>query len=246
MSLFAAMVERVDRGVGKIVSHLKDTGEFDTTMIILLSDNSACYEWGPYGFDERSRQGVTILHTGDGLHEMGGPGSYHSYGSAWVNLGNTPFRLYKHFTHESGAASPFIVQWPNSPIKKGGWIREKGHITDVMPTLRAVAGADYPSNFAGRKVQPEEGLDLLPAFNGKRLTNRPIFFEHQAARGIIQGDWKAVCGKRMPWDIQWELYNLKNDRTETTDVAKRYPERVKQLIAQWEQYAKRTGIDWSD
>ena len=115
-----------------------------------------------------------------------------------------------------------------------------------MPTLRAVADADYPRDFAGRKVQPEEGLDLLSASNGKRLTNRPIFFEHQAARGIFQGDWKAVWGKRMPWDIQWELYNLKHDRTETTDIAKRYPERVKQLIAQWVQYAKRTGIDWSD
>ena len=94
MALFAAMVEHVDRGIGRIVDHLRESGDLDDTLIMLLSDNGACYEWGPYGFDERSRQGVTILHAGDALRNMGGPGSYHSYGSGWANLGNTPFRLY--------------------------------------------------------------------------------------------------------------------------------------------------------
>ena len=243
MSLFAAMVEHVDRGIGEIVKHLKKTNEFDNTVIMLLSDNGACYEWGPYGFDQRSREGLTILHTGDDLRKMGGPGTYHSYGSAWANLGNTPFRLYKHFTTEGGTASPFIAHWPSGIRKTGGWVRERGHIVDVMPTLRAIAGAAYPSDFAGRDVQPEEGLNLLPVFNGKRLPKRPIYFEHQEARAVIQGDWKVVWGKRMPWEIEWELYNLKNDRSETTNLAERYPNRVKQLAAQWEQYAKRTGID---
>ncbi len=218
MSLFAAMVEHVDRGIGQIVTHLKETDEFDNTVIMLLSDNGACYEWGPYGFDQRSRQGLTILHTGDDLRKMGGPGTYHSYGSAWANLGNTPFRLYKHFTTEGGTASPFIAHWPNGIRKTGAWVRERGHIVDVMPTLRAIAGAEYPRRFAGRDVQPEEGLNLLPVFNGKRLPNRPIYFEHQEARGVIQGDWKVVWGKRMPWEIEWELYNLKNDRSETTNL----------------------------
>ncbi len=243
MALFAASVDHVDQGIGKIIEHLKETGELENTIIMLTSDNGACYEWGPYGFDRRSREGYTKLHTGDELRKMGGPGTYSSYGSAWSNLGNTPFRLYKHFTTEGGTASPFIAHWPDGIKKTGGWIRERGHIIDVMPTLRAVAGAEYPSNFAGRDVQPEEGVSLLPAFDGKKLPKRTLYFEHQESRGVINGDWKVVWGKRMPWEIEWELYNLKKDRSETTNVADRYPERTKQMAAQWQAYAERTGID---
>ena len=244
MALFAAMVEHVDRGVGRIMDHLRTTGDFDNTLVLLLSDNGACYEWGPYGFDGRSREGLTTLHTGDALRSMGGPGSYHSYGSGWANLGNTPFRLYKHFTHEGGTATPFIAHWPHGIEAAGTWVRERGHIIDVMPTLRAAAGAGYPLHFAGRAVQPEEGVSLLPAFNGAKLPERPLYFEHQAARGLIRGDWKLVRGKRMPEEIDWELYNLSNDRTETTNLAARHPDRVRSMAQEWEDYAERTGISW--
>jgi arylsulfatase len=243
MALFAASVDHVDQGIGKIIDHLEETGELDNTIIMLTSDNGACYEWGPYGFDRRSREGYTKLHTGDELRKMGGPGTYSSYGSGWANLGNTPFQLYKHFTTEGGTASPFIAHWPNGIKKTGGWVRERGHIIDVMPTLRAVAGAAYPIDFAGRDVQPEEGISLLPAFGGKKLPKRTIYFEHQESRGVIDGNWKVVWGKRMPWEIEWELYNLKRDRSETTNLAERYPKRTKDLAAQWEAYATRTGID---
>ncbi|MCY4189545.1 MAG: sulfatase-like hydrolase/transferase, partial [Bryobacterales bacterium] len=244
MALFAAMVEHVDRGVGRIMDHLRATGDFDNTLVLLLSDNGACYEWGPYGFDGRSREGLTTLHTGDALRSMGGPGSYHSYGSGWANLGNTPFRLYKHFTHEGGTATPFIAHWPRGIEAAGTWVRERGHIIDVMPTLRAAAGAGYPLHFAGRAVQPEEGVSLLPAFNGAALPERPLYFEHQAARGLIRGDWKLVRGKRMPEEIDWELYNLSNDRTEITNLAARHPDRVRSMAQEWEDYAERTGISW--
>jgi len=243
MALFAASVDHVDQGIGNIIDHLEETGELDNTIIMLTSDNGACYEWGPFGFDRRSREGYTKLHTGDELRKMGGPGTYSSYGSAWANLGNTPFQLYKHFTTEGGTASPFIAHWPDGIKKTGGWIRERGHIIDVMPTLRAVAGAEYPSDFAGRDVQPEEGISLLPAFDGKKLPKRTIYFEHQESRGVIDGNWKVVWGKRMPWEIEWELYNLKKDRSETTNLAERYPKRAKEMAAQWEAYAARTGID---
>ena len=242
MALFAAMVEHVDRGIGKIVKHLKATNDFDNTLIMLLSDNGACYEWGPYGFDERSRQGVTILHTGADLRKMGGPGTYHSYGSGWANLGNTPFRLYKHFTHEGGTATPFIAHWPERIRNAGRWIRERGHIIDIMPTLRAAADAAYPGTFDGRAVQPEEGRNLLPVFNGQNLPARTLYFEHQLARAVIQGDWKAVWSKRMPNEIRWELYNLAQDRSETTNLADQHPNRVRRLAAEWQEYAQRTGI----
>ena len=244
MALFAAMVEHVDRGVGRIVEHLRETGHFDNTLFLVLSDNGACYEWGPFGFDQRSRQGVTILHTGEDLAKMGGPGTYHSYGSGWANLGNTPFRLYKHFTLEGGVNTPFIAHWPLGIRNAGAWIRERGHVIDVMPTLRSVAEAEYPSGHAGRSVLPEEGVSLLAALNGEALAARTLFFEHQEARAVIEGDWKAVWGKRMPTEIRWELYNLSADRTEVTDLAERYPERVGSMAQKWEAYAERTGIAW--
>ncbi len=242
MALFAAMVEHVDRGVGKIVDHLKRTGDFDNTLILILSDNGACYEWGPFGFDGTSRKGITHLHEGDGLRKMGGPGTHHSYGSGWSNLGNAPLRLYKHFTHEGGVCTPFIAHWPEGIKSKGAWIRERGHLIDVMPTLRAAAGADYPKVFSGKKIKPEEGMSLLGVFDGESLPERSIYFEHQKARALIRGDWKLVWGKRMPWEIEWELYNLSKDRCETVDLADKHPERVRQMADEWFGYAKRVKL----
>lgn len=242
MALFAAMVEHVDRGVGRIVEHLKDTGDFDNTLILILSDNGACYEWGPFGFDGRSRRGITKLHTGDELRAMGGPGTHHAYGSGWANLCNTPLRLYKHFTHEGGISTPFIAHWPKGIKSKGTWVRQRGHLVDVMTTLRTVAGANYPKTYSGHEITPEEGVNLLPAFNGQALPDRSIYFEHQKARGLIRGDWKLVWGKRMPWEIDWELYNLANDRCETKDLAEKYPDRVKEMAAEWLAYAKRVKL----
>ncbi len=242
MALFAAMVEHVDRGVGKIVSHLKQTGDFENTLIVLLSDNGACYEWGPFGFDGRSRLGNTKLHTGDELNGMGGPGTHHSYGSAWANLGNTPFRLYKHFTHEGGVCTPFIAHWPQGIQAKQEWIRQPGHLIDVMPTLREVANADYPSHARGHDITPQAGVSLLPAFAGNTLQPRPLYFEHQEARAVLNYPWKAVWGKRMPWENQWELYDLSHDRCETHNLADQHPQRLDDMAEQWEAYARRVGL----
>ena len=242
MALFAAMVESVDRGVGRIVEHLKKTGEFDETLILILSDNGACYEWGPFGFDGESRRGINTLHTGDDLRAMGGPGTHHSYGSGWANLGNTPFRLYKHYTHEGGVCTPFIAHWPNGIDDPGRWVRDPGHVIDVMPTLRDIAGASYPETLNGQPIHPEEGVSLLPIFAGESLPERPIFFEHQGARGVIEGAWKAVQGKRFPGEIRWELYNLAEDRCEAVDLADRFPEHLEKLADMWRHYAIRTGI----
>lgn len=242
MAVFAAMVEAVDQGVGRIVEHLKATGDIDNTLILFLSDNGACYEWGPYGFDGRSRQGTTTLRTGDDLREIGGRGTHQSYGSAWANLGNTPFRLYKHFTHEGGISTPFIVHWPKGIGRPGTWVREPAHVMDVMPTLLEVAGAKYPAKFRGNTILPLEGTSLLPAMRGERLKERSIGFDHQGAHALRKGDWKLVWSKRMPHDIQWELYNLAEDRCEMSDLAKRYPDRVKAMAAEWERWARRVQV----
>ncbi|MCH5375061.1 MAG: arylsulfatase [Planctomycetes bacterium] len=242
MAVFAAMVEGVDSGVGRIVEHLTATGDLENTLILFLSDNGACYEWGPFGFDGQSRRGTTTLHVGDDLRKIGGRGTHHSYGSAWANLGNTPFRLYKHFTHEGGISTPFIAHWPRGIGTPDRWVRQPAHVMDVMPTIIEAAGAAYPATFNGQTIQPPEGTSLLPAMRGERLPERAIGFEHQGARAYRKGDWKLVWSKRMPYEIHWELYNLAEDRCETNDLSARHPERVQALAAEWEQWARRVKV----
>lgn len=242
MAVFAAMVNTVDQGVGRILAHLKETGDFENTLILFLSDNGACYEWGPFGFDGTSRRGITELHEGDDLRKIGGHGTHHSYGSGWANLGNTPLRLYKHFTHEGGISTPFIAHWPNGIGKPNQWIRSPAHVMDIMPTLMDATGATYPETFDGRDVTPLEGTSLLPYMRGEVLPERTIGFDHQGARALRQGDWKLVWSKRMPHEIQWELYNLAEDRCETNDLASRHPDRVAAMATMWEQWARHVEV----
>lgn len=242
MSIFAAMVERVDHGVGRIVEHLKSTGDLDNTLLVFLSDNGACYEWGPFGFDGESRQGTTTLHTGEDLRKIGGRGTHQSYGSGWANLGNTPFRMYKHFTHEGGIISPAIVHWPAGIGTPNRWVNEPVHMLDWMPTILAAAGVDYPTIFQSRPITPAEGTNLLPALRGEKLPERTIGFSHQGARALRQGDWKIVWSKRMPAEVRWELFNLANDRCEMDDLASRDPERVEAMAKDWENWARRVQV----
>ncbi len=246
MAVFAAMVESVDDGVGQILSHLQKTNDLENTLIVFLSDNGACYEWGPFGFDGVSRRGETILHTGDDLTQIGGRGTHHSYGSGWANLGNTPFRMYKHFTHEGGISTPFIAHWPKGFSKKAGWIRQPGHVMDIMPTLIEASGASYARRSGNVNMQPLEGQSLLAAMRGENALERKLGFDHQAAHAWRDGDWKAVYSKRIPQELKWELYNLAEDRCELNDLADRYPERLKDMIAEWEQWATRVGVTWSN
>lgn len=244
MATFAAMVWHVDQGVGRIVERLEQTGQLNNTLILLLSDNGACYEWGPYGFDGPSRKGITKLHTGPELELVGGPGTHHSYGSAWANLGNTPLRLYKHFTHEGGISTPFVAHWPNGIKPSSEFVREPTHLVDVLPTVSAATGAPYPSEFNGRPILPAEGENLLPLLKGEgTLRERSLGFEHQQARALRKGKWKVVWGKRMPYEIDWELYDMENDRSETTNLADKYPELTRELAREWEAWAKRVGAE---
>ena len=244
MAVFAAMVEGIDAGIGRIVDHLKQTDELDNTLIVFLSDNGACYEWGPLGFDGTSRRGTTILREGDDLRAIGGRGTHQSYGSAWSNLGNTPFRLYKHFTHEGGISTPCIAHWPDGIGRPDKWVRDPAHVMDLMPTLIEAAGATYPRQLDDHAITPTEGTSLLPAMRGESLPTRTIGFDHQSAHAIRIGDWKAVYGKRMPNDPDWELYNLADDRCELNDLADEDPDRVERMADEWTSWARRVGVIW--
>lgn len=244
MSTFAAMVEHVDEGVGKIIEHLKSTGDLDNTLIMITSDNGACYEWGPYGFDGVSRTGKNILHTGKELESIGTAGTYHSVGSGWSCLSNTPLRMYKHFNHEGGNCSPLVVSWPKGITDSNRWVREPVHLLDIMPTLCAVSGAEYPENYHGKAIQPAEGVSLTSLFpSDGKLAPRSLCFDHFGSSAIRKGDWKLVRGNHRYNKHQWELYNISKDRCETHDLIKDNPDKAKELLDEWAHWAKRVRVE---
>lgn len=242
MATFAAMVEHVDRGVGRILADLERHGELTNTLILFLSDNGACYEWGPFGFDEESRKGITVLHEGAALEQIGQPGTFQSYGSAWANLGNTPLKLYKHFCHEGGISSPLLVHWPAGVTRHEAWVADPAHIMDIVPTVLAAAGVSYPARRNSQSLTPLDGMSLLPALHGEPLPTRTLAFEHQEARGLRKGDWKIAWGKRQTLEPAWELYNLRVDRSEQTNLADAKPELVLELASEWLDWARRVKV----
>jgi len=242
MATFAAMVEHVDRGVGRILADLEASGELANTLILFTSDNGACYEWGPFGFDGASRTGQTTLHTGEQLAQMGQPGSFSSYGSGWANLGNTPLAMYKHFCSEGGIASPFIASWPAAWPARSAWVRTPAHVMDCFPTLAEATGAVRPPAIAGVTLKPLSGVSLLPLLRGEEMPERGIPTAHEGARGYRLGRWKLVWGKRQAEPVQWQLFDLSQDPGEEHDLAAREPAKTAELAALWDAWATRVGV----
>jgi arylsulfatase A-like enzyme len=237
MAVYAAMVDRMDQNIGRVIEDLRKNGQLDNTLILFLSDNGACAEWDPFGFDGASGP-KNVLHTGADLDKMGSPGTYHSYGSGWANACNTPFRWYKHYGHEGGIATPLIAHWPNGITAKGELRHQVGHVIDVMATCVEIGRATYPAKFGDRAINPMEGKSLVPAFADKPVERDFLAWEHERNRAIRAGKWKlaAVHGK------PWELYNLEADRTEFTDLSAKMPDKVTELSAKWDEWAKRTNV----
>lgn len=218
MAIFAAMVDRVDRNIGRMVDYLKAKGELDNTLIMLCSDNGAC----PF---ERSKNIDVPPWKG---------GSFYLYDASWATVGNTPLRHYKQTQHEGGISSPLIVHWPGHIKKEGSWERSSGHLVDVMATCLEVSGAEYPTS---ENIEPIQGKSLVPLFQGlERAGHEDIYFEFGGCRALRKDDWKVVSfyGK------QWELYNIAEDRTEQNDLAARHPERVAQMSTRWHEMAETT------
>jgi len=237
MAVYAAAVDRMDQNIGRVVEDLRKHQELDNTLILFLSDNGACAEWDPWGFDIQSGPN-NILHKGADLDKMGGPGTYHSYGSGWANACNTPLTLYKHYAHEGGVSTPLIVHWPAGMKRKGEMDHRPGHIMDIMSTCVEVAGATYPKSFHGYDILPPEGQSLVPALRDESARERTLFFEHEGNRAVRMGKWKLVALA----NGEWELYDEEADRVEVKNVAAEHPDLVKEMSQKWEQWAKRCNV----
>ncbi|MDR1959370.1 MAG: sulfatase-like hydrolase/transferase [Planctomycetaceae bacterium] len=238
MAIFAAMIDRMDQNIGRVIADLKEHGDFENTLILFLSDNGACAEWDPWGFDIHSGP-QNILHKGEELEKMGGAGTYHSTGSGWANASNTPWRLYKHYIHEGGIRTPLIVHWPEGIQRKGEFEKSVGHIIDFMPTFVELAGTEYPKEYNEKPILPMEGRSLIQAFRGEQQEGRTLFWEHENNRGVRENDLKAVW---LNSRNVWELYDLKTDPTERNDLSAKQPETVQRLADAWEQWAKRAYV----
>ncbi|MFD1849342.1 arylsulfatase [Oceanobacillus bengalensis] len=237
MAIYAAMVDRMDQNIGRVIENLRDNNELENTLILFCSDNGACAEWDPWGFDNWITTS-NILHRKEDLDRMGGPDSYHSYGSGWANASSTPFRMYKHYSHEAGISTPLIVHWPEE-IKRSGEIDHySGHFIDFMATFVDITGATYPKEYQGHQILPMEGKSLLPVFKGEPTEPRTLCFEHEEHCAIRDGEWKLVKIK----ERDWELYNMNNDRTEMNNLANDYPELVEKLKQRWKEWADRTDV----
>ncbi len=247
MEVYAAMVDRMDQGIGRIVSALEKAGRLENTLILFLSDNGGCAEEFEFSnpwflnFAPKTTRDGRPVRAGNLPSILPGPeDTYTSYGIPWANASNTPFRRYKSWVHEGGIATPLIVHWPARIKARGEFRRQPGHLIDIMPTLTDASGADYPLRHHGSDILPMEGISLMPAFDGPlRAREKPIFFEHEGNRALRQGKWKLVAAG---WEGPWELYDLESDRTETEDLASRHPDLVSELAAQWQAWAGRTHV----
>lgn len=237
MAVYAAMIDRMDRNIGRVLDHLRRAGCFENTVVIFLSDNGACAEWDPFGFDVSSSAN-NILHRGDDLKKVGGPESYVSYGSGWANACNTPWRLYKHYGHEGGIATPAIIHWPAGMAQPGRLEARPSYLPDIMATCLELSGAQYPAERNGHAILPFEGKSLAPLAQGKSVAPKIIYMEHEGNRAIRDGRWKLVALSGRPW----ELYDMNSDRVEMHNLASANPKIVLDLETKWKTWAARANV----
>src|SRR5262249_15003402 len=178
MAVYAAMVERMDRNIGRLVDDLDRNRQLENTLLVFLADNGGSAEWDHLGFDGASGP-KNVLHRGNDLKKIGAPGSYVSAGSGWGNAQNTPFRWYKHHCYEGGVSTPFPVHGRAGLPARGALRQQAAHLIALTPTCLEVASAESPREFQGKPLQPLEGKSLVPAFADRPIPRGPLFWEHE-------------------------------------------------------------------
>lgn len=260
MEVYAAMIDRMDQGIGRIIAELEAQGELENTLLVYLQDNGGCAEgtgrqgnknhpnierpqaptlavMSPTDF---AASGSIPAQTRDGYPVRMGPkvlpgpaDTYVAYGENWANVSNTPFREYKHWVHEGGISTPLVVHWPNGISTPGQWRSQPGHLIDIAATLVDISGASYPKD-----AVPLEGRSLRPAFEDRPIDREALYWEHEGNRAVRMGNWKLVAKHGKPW----ELYDLSVDRIEAKNLIDEKPDLASKLKRMYEAYAARTHI----
>jgi arylsulfatase len=231
MGVYAAVVARVDHGLGRLVDTLETRGVLDSTLILVLSDNGGCAVGGKLA-EDKSDAGA-----------WGSRGSSLKYGRIWANVSNTPFLRYKRDVHEGGIATPLVVHWPDGiPAEQRARLcRVPAHVIDIMPTCLEVAGVELPTRRGELETRELDGRSLVPLFRGSDdALHEVLCWEHEGNRAIRAGQWKLVSHQNSGGE--WELYDLAHDRTETNDLASAQPEIVERLAGRWAAWADDVGV----
>ena len=218
MATYAAMVERMDAGVGRVLDALDESGVAGDTLVLFLSDNGGCAEQ-PGGLDASRTPGVEEHYT--------------AVGPGWAMAQNTPFRRYKQWCHEGGTTTPLIARLPGT-TKPGSHTDAVGHVIDIQPTLLDLAGASMPED-----APRLEGVSLAAQLRGEPGEARELYWAWNGSRAVRRGDRKLVRDRGKD---RWELYDLAQDRTETRDLAAAATDEMTELSAAWHEWADRTGV----
>lgn len=254
MQVYAAQVEAMDRGIGRVIGALKSADLFDDTLIIFLSDNGASAEELPIGemdtfinkdqaMRDGTRAGQPLLIGNEPSISPGAENTYTSYGVPWANLSNTPFRKYKRWVHEGGISAPFIAHWPNGELAKGSVLRTPFQLVDVVPTIIEASDSPESAKAVARELGTYSGRSMLDAWRGQPTESSTLFWEHIGNSAVRRGRWKLV--RDHPG--AWELYDIEKDRIEADDLASEFPEIVSSLAAEWSEWADHVGvIPWDD
>jgi len=227
MEVYAAMIDRMDQGLGRVFETIKANNAWDNTLVLFLSDNGG------------SPENITGRNLNDPSVPIGLPGSYVAYRKPWSIASNTPFRRYKRWVEEGGIASPMIMHWPEGVAPVDDRIDTYAHVVDIYPTIAEVAQANYPDSV--RALRGQNLLSLIK--NDSVVADRPLFWEHIGHQAMRQGKWKIVS--RAP-EYQWALYDMRQDPTELTDVSQEFPKVVEQMSQTYEQWAEEVGVQKRD
>jgi arylsulfatase len=243
MEVYAAMLDYMDMSIGRVLDHLRKSGQYDNTVIIFISDNGANGALGStYPGNEDGKYMATFDNS---LEARGKKGSYAEMGPGWAQASSAPFRYFKSFTTEGGIRAPLIMKVPGASQQGGQWNHELFHVTDIMPTLLEITGTSYPESFSGNKLHPLIGKSLRSQFFGAPTAVHEkdgIGYELFEMKAYIRGKWKLL---RLPVPMgsgQWELYDLSTDPGETTDLSAQHPEIITELTAAWNRYAKENDV----
>lgn len=262
MEVYAAMIDSMDQGIGRIMASLAETGQLENTLVCFFQDNGGCAEnYGRRGqgapranqptrpplSDQHIQTQMTPSQSRGGYPMRQGKGAMAGaadtaigYGRAWATVSNTPFREYKHWVHEGGISTPLIVHWPSKLRRNGQLEPTPGHLIDLMATAIDVSGATYPTTYHdGQAIKPMEGKSLVPVFMGQSIEREAIYWEHEGNRAIRVANHKLVAkGPRG----KWELYDLAADRSEQNDLSQSQPKLAKKLADLWQAYAERASV----